>query len=108
MAFKIKGRPTSRRCECCPTVFPIGARQKNKRFCSMHCVGLWREREKRLNRKPEPPRIRRKPGRLEWKISGGQNSRGMAPSPRSPSSSPPRWADLLTRLGYARVRTGHG
>jgi hypothetical protein len=92
--IKVAGRPTSRRCECCPTVFPIGSRQKNKRFCSMHCLGIWREREKRLNRPPLTPRVRRKPGRIEWSIGGMHRSRGMAPAPRSP------WHQLLRRLGY--------
>lgn len=40
-----------------------------------------------------PPRPRRKPGRIEWTISGGPNSRGMAPTPRDP------WRQFLSRLG---------
>lgn len=84
-------------------MFSTEGRQKHKRFCSPSCVATWREREKRLNRPPAPPRsVRRKPGRLEWSISGAERSRGMAPTPRDP------WRQLLTRIGYARVRTGRG
>jgi hypothetical protein len=102
-ADRYKDRQTNRRCECCPSVFSTEGRRKHKRFCSPSCVATWREREKRLNRPPPPPRTgRRKPGRLEWTISGMQRSRGMAPSPRPPAS-PPGWVNLLTRLGYARV-----
>lgn len=101
-------RPTSRRCESCPTVFELGPRQKRKRFCSMHCVGIWREREKRLNRPPSSPRIRKKPGRIEWSIGGMHRGRGMAPTPRLATPLPSAWTSLLTRLGYARVRTGRG
>jgi hypothetical protein len=94
--FRYKDRQTSRRCENCPTVFELG-RRKAKRFCTARCVAIWREREKRLNRPPAPPRVRRKPGRIEWSIGGMHRSRGMAPTPRSP------WYELLRRVGFSRT-----
>jgi hypothetical protein len=67
-------------------------------------VATWREREKRLNRPPAPPSAgRRKPGRLEWTISGMQRSRGMAPTPRRQSYVPRQgsgWSRLLWRSGF--------
>jgi hypothetical protein len=96
-AERYRDRPTSRRCECCPVVFSTEGRRKHKRFCSPSCVATWREREKRLNRPPAPPRVRRKPGRIEWSLGGMQRSRGMAPRPRSP------WYELLSRVGFSRT-----
>jgi hypothetical protein len=97
--------PTSRRCEHCGEVFVLG-RRKKKRFCTARCVALWRERLARLRRMklpPPPPRVRRKPGRIEWKISGGQNSRGMAPTPKRQIYVPrpgSGWSRLLWRSGF--------
>jgi hypothetical protein len=96
-ASRYKDRPTSRRCENCPTIFELGCRQRRKRFCSPRCVALARERLKRITRPPSPPRARRKPGRIEWSIGGMHRSRGMAPTPRSP------WYELLRRVGFSRT-----
>jgi hypothetical protein len=104
-ADRYGSRPTSRRCEHCLDTFELG-RRKSKRFCSARCVALWRERLARLRRMhlpPPPPRVRRKPGRIEWSISGMHRGRGMAPTPKKQWYAPrdgTGWARLLWRSGF--------
>jgi len=105
-ADRYGSRPTYRRCEHCAETFELG-RRKAKRFCSARCVALWRERLARLRRMKNPtpprPRVRRKPGRLEWTIFGAERGRGMAPNRRQVRHAPVGWLKLLERSGYARV-----